>query len=130
VARDHRKLRAFKLADHLVVQVYKATQCLPPSERYGLMSQLRRAAVSIPTNIVEGAVRHSDRHYVRFLEIALGSACEVRYLLALCERLEFLGSHECEQLRARYSEVIENLAALIRRINNDLGQQWPGAGNA
>jgi four helix bundle protein len=105
------------------VHVYRATQHLPASERYGLQSQLRRAAISVPTNIVEGAVRHSDRHYLRYLEIALGSACEVRYLLELCERLEFLPTADHEHLRERYAELIGSMSALIRHINHDLRER-------
>jgi four helix bundle protein len=72
MARDYTKLRTFIAADDLAVDVYELTRKLPPEERYGLQSQIRRAAVSTPTNIVEGSVRHSDKHYLRYLENALG----------------------------------------------------------
>lgn len=74
--RDHTKLRAFELADDLVLKTYKETSQFPKQEMFGLTSQLRRAAVSIPSNIVEGCARSSEGEYLRFLEIAYGSAKE------------------------------------------------------
>jgi four helix bundle protein len=123
MGRDHRKLRTFKLADDLVVDVYEMTRGLPPEERFGLQAQVRRAAVSAPTNIVEGAVRRSEAHYLGYLETALGSACETRYLLELCVRLKLLEAHLCRPLVDRYTEVIQGLAALISRIDEDLAAE-------
>jgi four helix bundle protein len=123
MARDYTKLRAFTVADDLVVEVYELTRQLPLEERYGLQSQTRRAAVSTPTNIVEGSVRRSDRHYLRYLESALGSACEVRYLLSLCIRLKMLGKQEGDKLINRYTDVIKGLSALTTRIDGDLQDQ-------
>lgn len=68
--RDHTKLRAFELADELVIQIYKITFNFPKEEVFGLTSQMRRDAVSVPSNIVEGSARESQIEYVRFLEIA------------------------------------------------------------
>ncbi|MCA9108109.1 MAG: four helix bundle protein, partial [Planctomycetales bacterium] len=77
--RDHSKLRAFELADSLAVETYKKTRQLPKDELFGLTSQMRRAAVSVASNIVEGCSRNSTTEYVRFLEIAYGSARELEY---------------------------------------------------
>jgi four helix bundle protein len=71
--RDHSKLRAFELADEVTLLVYRVTQNFTKEEIYGLTSQMRRAAVSVPSNIVEGCARESETEYLRFLEIAFGS---------------------------------------------------------
>jgi len=90
MSNDHRKLDAFTLADQLSLRVYEATQNFPASETYGLRSQIRRAAVSVPTNIVEGCARDSNKEYAHFLSIALGSARELIYLIELSVRLNLL----------------------------------------
>jgi four helix bundle protein len=75
--RDHRKLRAFQLADEVALLIYRVTKQFPKEEMYGLISQMRRASVSVPSNIVEGCTRESQAEYLRFLEIAFGSLREL-----------------------------------------------------
>jgi len=113
MSRDPSRLKVFGLADELVVEVYRATRNFPLEERYGLQAQIRRAAVSVPTNIVEGCSRRSTKDYLYFVSISLGSASEVRYLLGLSQRLGFLDSSECGPLIDRFGDLIRALQGLL-----------------
>ncbi len=116
MSRDHRKLRVFQSSDRAVEPVYTITQRFPSCERYGLQAQLRRAAVSVPCNIVEGCARRSPLEYLNFLNIATGSAAETGYLLDLAHRLGFLGAQDHEQASAAYSEIVASLKALVNSL--------------
>lgn len=114
--RDHSKLRAFELADQLAVRVYRITQTFPKNEQFGLTSQMRRAAVSIASNIVEGCARHSQRDYIHFLDMAYGSARELQYQATLAYRLGFLDDGAHEPLAATSEETSRVLNGLIRSL--------------
>ena len=116
MSRDHRKLRVFQEADLLVVDVYRISRGFPPQERFGLQSQIRRAAVSTVCNIVEGSARESQREYFNFLNIATGSAAEAEYLLPLAVRLGFLDAEKGEPLARRYSGLSSALRAMMRAL--------------
>ena len=116
MSREHSKLRVFVLADELVIRVYKMVAKFPVEERFGLQAQIRRAAVSVPANIVEGCARSSTRDYLRFLSIALGSASELRYLLTLSKRLDFLSAREHLSLDEHCSHVLRALQRLIAAL--------------
>ena len=113
MSRDHRKLEAFRLADSLIVDVYRTTRTFPIEERFGLQSQLRRGAVSVSANLVEGSARPSERDYLHFIAIALGSASEVRYLLEVAARLEFVDPTGAKALVRGYDRVVRALQGLV-----------------
>ncbi|MEQ1906025.1 MAG: four helix bundle protein, partial [Pirellulaceae bacterium] len=117
--RDYRKLRAFELADQLVLAIYKCTKSFPKEEMFGLTSQIRRAAVSVPSNIVEGCAKSSQADYSRFLEIAYGSVCEVEYQLSLAERLGFLESQSAKETISLANETGRVLNGLLRSLKSD-----------
>jgi four helix bundle protein len=114
--RDHNKLRAFELADEVVLMVYRMTAGFPKEELYGLTSQIRRAAVSVPSNIVEGCARDSQADYLRFLTMAFGSLRELRYQLELSNRLGFLGDHDWPLIEPKIVEAEKALNGLIRSL--------------
>ena len=114
--RDHTKLRAFELADEVAMLVYTATRTFPKEELYGLTSQMRRAAVSVPSNIVEGCARNGQADYLRFLDIAFGSLRELHYQISLSKRLGFLDNEHSSAIEPRIVEAEKVLNALIRAL--------------
>ena len=114
--RDHRKLRAFELADELAAAVYRATRVFPREEQSGLTSQMRRAAVSVASNIVEGCARHSQRDYTRLLDVAYGSSRELEYQLSLAHRLGYFREDAHASLAASSEETSKVLNGLIRSL--------------
>ena len=96
--RDHNKLRTFAMADQLAMDVYRYSQRVPQHEQFGLRSQMRRAAVSIAANLVEGCARSSEMEYARFVEIAYGSARELQYEVSLSSRLGYLQESAVNEL--------------------------------
>ena len=116
--RDHTKLRAFQLADKLALAVYKETAAFPGDERFGLTSQVRRAAVSVASNIVEGCARNSEADYLHFLDMAYGSARELEYQLSLGYRLAYLERPHYEELSTTCRETCKVLSGLIRSLRS------------
>ena len=116
MGRDYRKLDVFRLSDDVVTRIYTVTADFPDEERYGLVAQIRRAAISVPCNIVEGCARRKTGEYLNFLSIAAGSANETRYLLEIGHRLKMLRGNEWDQLGKHYSQLIAKLQALITSL--------------
>jgi four helix bundle protein len=105
------------LADGLVVDIYRVTKGFPVEERFGLQAQIRRAAVSAVTNIVEGSARRKQGEYLNFLNIATGSASEVRYLIDLSHRLQFLQERDVKTVEPRLRELVASLVRLIDSLS-------------
>ena len=100
--------------------VYRTTTGFPKEELFGLTSQIRRAAVSVPSNIVEGCARDSEAEYLRFLNIAFGSLRELRYQLSLSKRLGFLLNEDLSLLEPKIVETEKVLNGLIRALRDYL----------
>ena len=119
--RDHTKLKAFELSDEVALLVYRITAEFPKEEMYGLTSQMRRSAVSVPSNIVEGCARASQTDYLRFLVIAFGSLRELHYQLSLSGRLGYLNSPDLPLLERKIVEAEKTLNGLIRALRKTEG---------
>ena len=99
------KLEVWKLADELAFQVYKVTKNFPKEEIYGITSQVRRSALSIPTNIVEGYSRKGDKELAHFVNISLGSLAETKYLIYFSNRLGYFKEVEYSNLKTGYDTL-------------------------
>ena len=114
--RKYQRLQVWQDAIELVTDVYRLTSQFPDSEKFGLVSQMRRAAVSIPSNIAEGAGRGSDKEFRRFLLIARGSLQELETQLIISGRLGFPGPHDLMQ--ERHNRIFAMLNRLIGRLDD------------
>ncbi len=119
---DFHNVRAWELADDFAVVVYGATVEFPKHEVYGLTQQLRRAAVSVPSNIAEGCGRTSDVEYLRFCDIAHGSLAEARYQLHLSHRLGYLTAEAFNALDEQAQAVGRTLHGLMGAIRKQVGE--------
>ncbi len=113
---DTDKLIVWQQAHQLVLKIYEITKGFPNSELFGLTSQIRRAAVSVPSNIVEGKARGFDKEYKRFLMLARGSLEEVKYQLLLAKDLEYIDSNKYEEVINLTNDVGKLLNGLIRSL--------------
>jgi four helix bundle protein len=117
--KDYKKLKVWEKSHALALHIYGATSDFPTQERYGLTSQIRRAAASIPANIAEGCGRLGDAELARFLNIAMGSASELEYHLYLSKDLKYLPSSVHESLAQEVAEVKRMLTTFIQKLRAD-----------
>jgi len=117
--KDFRKLKVWERGHQLALKMYQATTSYPKNELYGLTSQSRRAATSIPTNLAEGCGRKGDAEFARFVQIAMGSACELEYLLILANDLGYLKHDDSDALSADVIEVKQMLSGLLQKLRAD-----------
>jgi len=118
MARDFRKIEAWRRAHALTLQVYRVTSGFPGDERFGLVSQMRRACASIATNVAEGCGRDTNKELARFIDIATGSASEVEYQLLLARDLGYLPEDEHGNLATEVTEIRRMLLAFNSKIRS------------
>lgn len=114
--RTHKDLDAWKLSVDLVVLIYQLTSTFPKEEVFGLTNQLRRAAVSIPSNIAEGAARNSNKEFIQFLYISLGSQQELDTQLLIDKKLEYLTEDQYNEINIKIETVGKLLNGLIKYL--------------
>lgn len=112
----YKDLRVWQKADELAFEIYKMTKKFPKDEIYGLTSQLRRAVLSVPTNIVEGYARKGDKELARFVNISIGSLAEVEYLLTFAGRLQYVSNSELTRIEVLRSEVGKLLWMFYKKV--------------
>ena len=117
--KTHKNLKVWEESIYLVTEIYKQTENFPKSELYGLTNQIRRSSVSIPSNIAEGAARHSQKEFIQFLYIGLGSASELETQLIIAENLGFIESSSNEQLKSKLDSILKMLFGLIKSIKSN-----------
>jgi four helix bundle protein len=114
--QDFHELKVWQKAHALTMEVYNETRSLPKDELYGLTSQIRRAASSIPANIAEGCGRNGDIDFARFLQVSMGSASELEYHLLLARDLGFLNDVTHTRLNEQVTEIKRMLASFMRTL--------------
>jgi len=124
--QDFRKLRVWHESVEIAVEIYHATNALPASERFGLRSQLRSAAISVSSNIAEGCGRPGRGDFARFLGIAIGSVCEIESQLLVSQKLGLLERQLVDRLLARIDGLKRRLISLYGRVKVASGT-FPGA---
>ena len=115
---QYKELMVWQKAMDLTTEVYRLTRKLPNEELYGLTNQLRRAVVSIPSNIAEGNARFSTKDYLRFLSMARGSKAEVETQLLLCVRLDYLAQEDIEASLSLLNEIERMLNSMITKLRD------------
>ena len=117
--RDFKKLKVWQKSHELTLHIYESTNAFPSSELYGLTSQIRRASVSIPSNIAEGCGRDSQAELIRFFYIAMGSASEVEYQLLLAHDLAYLESKQYQLLQREITEIKRMMTGFVKKLKAD-----------
>jgi len=117
--RPHKKLELWKESIELVVLVYEITKKFPKEEEYGLKGQLRRASVSVPSNISEGLTRYTIKDKIHFLNISDGSLSEIDTQLEISLRLHYISIDDFELIMKKVTLVEKLLSGLIRKLKND-----------
>lgn len=118
--KPHKKLNSWIKSFEFVKEIYLATRQFPSEEKFGITSQIRRASVSIPVNIAEGAARKGTKEFIHFLYISLGSLSELDTLILLSRELDFLNEKECEQLIEKLDIIGKLIYGLVKNLETRL----------
>ena len=117
--KPHKKLDVWKLSMDLVTEIYKITNNFPEKEIYCLTPQIRRAAISIPSNIAEGAARNTKREFVNFLHIAQGSLSELDTQIEIAKRLDYLKENDWKSLDEMMIRIDKMLSGLVKQLKRE-----------
>ncbi len=121
--KPHQNLEVWKKSFVLVKKLYSLTSSFPTAEKFGIISQIRRSAISIPLNIAEGSARRSDKELLQFLYIALGSASELDTLLLLSKDLGFIDPLECDSVLDDLNIIFKLLIGFINAVKKRIGNR-------
>jgi four helix bundle protein len=121
IMRPHEKLDVWKKSVEMVTAVYEITKAFPSDEKFGLVSQIRRAGVSVPANIAEGAARQSSKEFCRFLSIAQGSASELETELLIAKNLGYLSSKDYERIYEEINVIARMIVGLSKTVKRRSG---------
>ena len=114
--KTYRDLDIWKMSIDLVKDIYRLTEKFPKQEMYGLVSQMRRAAVSIPSNVAEGFRRHRNREYIQFLYMSLGSCAELETQVTIAETLKYLQKDTEAILLERLDHICRMISNLLKKL--------------
>lgn len=114
--KTHRDLKVWKESIQLVSELYRVTNHFPGQEKWGLINQIRKASVSVPSNIAEGAARHSEKDFLRFLHISMGSLAELETQLIISKNLGYLDSKVFDNLFRQMNHIQKMLFGLIKKL--------------
>jgi four helix bundle protein len=114
--RTYRDLIVWQKSIHIVTDIYRVTKHFPKQETFGLVLQIRRSSISVPSNIAEGYSRYSNREFTRFLEIAIGSLAEMQTQLLISLNLEYISETDFKTVTENSREIERMLSSLIRKL--------------
>lgn len=116
--KTHKDLLVWQKSIAFVTSIYNLTRVFPKQEQYCLVNQIRRASISIPSNISEGCARRNSNEYIQFLYISLGSAAELETQIIIATNLNYLSENQSTELLANLAEIIRMLTGLIKSLSN------------
>jgi len=120
--KTHKDLDVWQEGISLVIDVYKIIKQFPSEERFGLVDQIKRSAVSIPSNIAEGAARNSGKDFIRFLHISLGSLAELETQLIISNKLKFISYEELGKFDSQFISIRKKILGLIKYLKKKLDE--------